>query len=230
LGNRPATPLGGLGSTNVSFGSPRSHGDVRRVVHRRTAASGLTRGANACREAIGTASSCCADVRDRRRGRTGARPDRAVVAKAVEITPMTVRHRPGSQMKTSMRPQRSNAPSTSFCKSSADWFELVTPIPPSFAASASPLPDDERITILNPSACRRRAASAPMPLPPVFISSPAHATTLFEGSGEWIRRVAPRRFAQARGTALRGYPFSIWEEQREACRSRREGKEQDHSC
>ena len=42
--------------------------------------------------------------------------------------------------------------------------EPVTPEPPSSAASASPLPDDDKIATLKPSAASFRAASAPMPL------------------------------------------------------------------
>ena len=34
------------------------------------------------------------------------------------------------------------------CRSSFDWLEPVTPMPPSSSASASPLPDDDRIATL----------------------------------------------------------------------------------
>src|SRR5262245_9627972 len=39
-------------------------------------------------------------------------------------------------------------------------------MPPSSLASASPLPEDDRIATLQPSCASRRAAAAPMPLPP----------------------------------------------------------------
>lgn len=40
-------------------------------------------------------------------------------------------------------PQRSLTRSTRRVRSSIDWLEPVTPIPPSAPASASPLPEDE---------------------------------------------------------------------------------------
>ena len=57
-----------------------------------------------------------------------------------------------------MRPHFSIVASTSRMRSSLDWFEPVTPMPPSSAASASPLPEDDRMATLNPSAARRLAA------------------------------------------------------------------------
>jgi hypothetical protein len=66
----------------------------------------------------------------------------------------------------SIRPQRCIVCSTSRATSSSDWFEPVTPNPPSSLASASPLPDDDRIATLKPSRASVRAACAPMPLPP----------------------------------------------------------------
>ena len=70
-----------------------------------------------------------------------------------------------------MRPQRAITPSTARFRSSFDWFEPVKPMPPSSPASASPLPDDDRIATRNPSAANRRAAAAPMPLPPAVTSA-----------------------------------------------------------
>ena len=70
-----------------------------------------------------------------------------------------------------MRPQRSIVASTSRFRSSLDWFDPVTPMPPSSAASASPLPEEDRIATLNPSAARRRAEAAPMPLPPAVTTA-----------------------------------------------------------
>src|SRR5690242_13307739 len=72
---------------------------------------------------------------------------------------------------TSIRPHFAMAPSTRRFKSSFDLFEPVTPSPPSSAASASPLPEDDRIATRNPSAASRRAAPAPMPLPPAVTSA-----------------------------------------------------------
>ena len=65
-----------------------------------------------------------------------------------------------------MRPHSSTTLPTSRPRSSFDWLDPVTPIPPSSRASASPLPEDERIATRNPSAASLRAAPAPMPLPP----------------------------------------------------------------
>ena len=62
-----------------------------------------------------------------------------------------------------MRPQRSIVRSTSRFRSSFDWFEPVTPMPPSSSASASPLPEEDRIATWKPSAAsraRRRRAHA----------------------------------------------------------------------
>ena len=67
---------------------------------------------------------------------------------------------------TSMRPHCASVPSTSRFRSSFDWLEPVTPRPPSSVASASPLPEEDRMATLKPSAARRFAAAAPMPLPP----------------------------------------------------------------
>jgi len=44
---------------------------------------------------------------------------------------------------TSMRPQRAMVWSTSFCRSSLDWFEPVSPKPPNSRPNASPLPDED---------------------------------------------------------------------------------------
>ena len=65
-----------------------------------------------------------------------------------------------------MRPHCAITASTSRCRSSFDWLEPVTPMPPSSLASASPFPEDERIATLQPSCASLRAAAAPMPLPP----------------------------------------------------------------
>src|SRR5688572_25538745 len=72
---------------------------------------------------------------------------------------------------TSIRPQAASAPWISRFRSSFDRFEPVTPTPPSSLANASPLPDDDRIATLKPSDASRRAASAPMPLPPAVITA-----------------------------------------------------------
>ena len=45
----------------------------------------------------------------------------------------------------------------------------VTPMPPSSRASASPLPEEERMATLKPSCASRRALSAPMPRPPAVM-------------------------------------------------------------
>ncbi|MCY1448298.1 hypothetical protein D9M71_649560 [compost metagenome] len=70
---------------------------------------------------------------------------------------------------TSIRPHFSTTASTKRCRSSTDWLLPVTPIPPSSAANASPLPDEDKMPTLKPSAAKRRAAAAPIPLPPAVI-------------------------------------------------------------
>ena len=55
--------------------------------------------------------------------------------------------------------------------SSLLWFEPVTPIPPKSLAKASPLPDDDRMATLNPSAASLLAEAAPMPDPPAVIKA-----------------------------------------------------------
>src|SRR5919112_61626 len=70
---------------------------------------------------------------------------------------------------TSIRSQRSIAWSTRRLRSSLDWFDPVTPMPPSSCAKASPLPEEDRTATLNPSAASLRAAAAPMPLPPAVM-------------------------------------------------------------
>src|SRR6185437_1099145 len=72
---------------------------------------------------------------------------------------------------TSMRPHCAMARSTSRLKSSVDWLEPVTPKPPSAFASASPLPEEERMATRKPSAASLRAAAAPIPLPPAVTSA-----------------------------------------------------------
>src|SRR5690349_15369161 len=67
--------------------------------------------------------------------------------------------------------------STSRFRSSSDWFEPVTPTPPSSPASASPLPDDDRIAIRKPSRASRRAAAAPMLLPPAVTTATRSSAT-----------------------------------------------------
>ena len=42
-------------------------------------------------------------------------------------------------------------------------------MPPNSMASASPLPEDDRIAISKPSAASLRAAPAPIPLPPAVM-------------------------------------------------------------
>ena len=73
---------------------------------------------------------------------------------------------PAELTKTSTRPHLTMTASTSFCMSPLDLLVPVIPMPPNSLASASPLPDEDRMATLNPSAARRRALSAPMPLPP----------------------------------------------------------------
>src|SRR5262245_38630279 len=68
--------------------------------------------------------------------------------------------------------------STSLRRSSSDWFEPVTPTPPSSPASASPLPDEDRIATRKPSWASRRAAAAPMPLPPAVITATRPSATV----------------------------------------------------
>src|SRR5690606_33277893 len=103
---------------------------------------------------------------------------------------------------TSMRPQRESVPSMSRFRSSVDWLDPVTPKPPSSLASASPLPEEERIAILKPSAASRRADAAPMPLPPAVRTatfSPAISASLKNDSAPLTpRRNYCRRTASAR--------------------------------
>src|SRR5579871_658342 len=73
---------------------------------------------------------------------------------------------PALLTRTSIRPQRAIVPSTRRFRSSFDWFDPVTPKPRSSFASASPLPDEDRIATAKPSEASRRAAAAPIPLPP----------------------------------------------------------------
>ena len=51
--------------------------------------------------------------------------------------------------------------STSRFTSSFDWFDPVTPAPPSSSASAWPLPDDDRMATRYPPCASLRAAAAP---------------------------------------------------------------------
>src|SRR5438552_4329764 len=88
---------------------------------------------------------------------------------------------------TSMRPQRSSAPSVRRFRSSFDWLEPVTPKPPSSLPSASPLPEEDSTPTLKPSAASRFAAAAPMPLPPAVTRatfSPAMSLSIPAVGGE----------------------------------------------
>ena len=76
---------------------------------------------------------------------------------------------PAELTSASMRPQRCSAPSTSWLSASSLKLLPVTPKPPSSTPSASPLPDDDSTPTRNPSRASRRAAAAPIPLPPAVI-------------------------------------------------------------
>ena len=112
-----------------------------------------------------------------------------------------------------MRPHFAIAASTdgAFSRSSADWLEPVTPTPPSSCASASPLPEEDKIATRKPSAASLRAAAAPMPLPPAvtsatlsFIAQPLKAWANVAAPGVEVKpaqsRVAVRKRSGSTGS------------------------------